>query len=248
MSADVTAYADMAEFYELVAEQQAARSGPLLRRSLEGAGPGPVVEIGAGTGRITEIIAQALPERSVLAVEPAAGMRAVLVSRLAADPALAARVTVSAQTAPDLTLPGRIGAAVVFGVAGHLDAGRRTTLWRRLRERLSPGGVIVVELMGVRSTRPLPEACQLRSRIGDLTYEWWVGGVPEREGAMRFTSRWRVLDDTGRVHREVHGGYLWHAVGVPELAAESGMRVEAMGGRTGSGLPEVAVLRTGSPS
>ena len=239
---DVGAYGDMAEFYELVAEQQAQRSGPLLRQALSRSrtGTGTLVEIGSGTGRITEIIADAVPAAEILAVEPAPGMRAVLTSRLAGP--LRSRVTVSTEAAPDLALPEQIRAAVVFGVAGHLDAEARTRLWGRLRERLVPGGVIVVELMGVRSNRPLPEACQLRSQVGDLAYEWWVGGTPETSGAMRFSSRWVVRDQAGAVIREVRGGYVWHAVGVEELARESGLQVEPLGGRTGSGLPEVAVL------
>nr|WP_269327471.1 class I SAM-dependent methyltransferase [Kineosporia mesophila] len=244
MNQEVSAYGDMAEFYELVAEQQAARSGPLLRQALSGLQdvPGTVVEIGAGTGRITEIIAESVPGAPILAVEPAPGMRAVLVSRLAADPGLLARVTVATDAAPDLALPERIRAAVVFGVAGHLDTDSRTRLWSRLRERLSPGGVIVVELMGVRGARALPEARQLRAGIGDHVYEWWVSGRAEEAGGMRFASRWTVSDQTGRVLREVRGGYLWHTVGMEELARESRLRVTALGGRTGSGLPEVAVL------
>lgn len=239
---DVVAYGDMAEFYELVAEQQSRRSGPLLRQALAGLAevPGEVVEIGSGTGRITEIIAEAVPGAPIRAVEPAAGMRAVLTSRLTGG--LRSRVTVCTDVAPDVDLPEAVRAAVVFGVAGHLAAPARRQLWQRLRERLSPGAVIVVELMGVRSSRPLPEACQLRARIGDLDYEWWVGADPAPEGAMRFSSRWVVRDGAGGVRREVHGGYLWYPVGVEQLAAESGMRVEPLGGRTGSGMPEVAVL------
>ncbi|GLY32365.1 class I SAM-dependent methyltransferase [Kineosporia sp. NBRC 101731] len=242
LNEDVSAYGDMAEFYELVAEQQAQRSGPLLREALAGltAEGGTAVEIGSGTGRITEIIAETVTDADILAVEPAPGMRAVLTSRLAGP--LGSRVTVSTDAAPDLALPEQIRAAVVFGVAGHLDASGRTRLWSRLRERLMPGGVVVVELMGVRSTRPLSEACQLRSRVGDLAYEWWVGGTPMDEGTMRFSSRWIVRDDRGRVTREVRGGYVWHAVGVEELVRESGMHVETLGARTGSGMPEVAVL------
>lgn len=240
----VRAYGDMAEFYELVAEQQAARSGPLLREALSRAGDqGTVVEIGAGTGRITEIIADCLPTGDLLAVEPAPGMRAVLTSRLAADPVLRRRVTVGTGSAPDLTLPEKVRAAVVFGVAGHLNSYQRRTLWRRLRERLAPGGVVVVELMGTRTDRELPEVCQLRSQVGDLTYEWMVGGTPLGEGTTRFTSRWVVRSADGEVVREVPGGYVWHSVGVPELSEESGMRVEPLGGRTGSGIPEMVVLR-----
>jgi len=233
----------MAEFYEIVADRQAASSGPALAAALAAVDPstGPVLEIGAGTGRVTEVIAAALPTAAIVAAEPSAVMRAVLTSRVAADEDLRRRVTVVDGAAPDLDLPEVISAAVVFGVAGHLDEPARVRLWSRLRHRLAPRGVIVVELMGVRQPREIPPALSLRDSIGRHDYEWWVSGTPGPGTLMRFTTTWRV-HRSGRLLREVSDTYDWYALDVDQLARESGMVCRPAAATTGAGTPEVVVL------
>jgi 16S rRNA A1518/A1519 N6-dimethyltransferase RsmA/KsgA/DIM1 with predicted DNA glycosylase/AP lyase activity len=54
-----------------------------------------ILEVGAGTGLITTLLADCTPAE-IFAAEPAAGMRAVLLSRLSSRPQLLARVTVLA--------------------------------------------------------------------------------------------------------------------------------------------------------
>lgn len=240
-------YGPMAEFYELVAERQAAVSGPLVTEALAGLGDidpaeGPIVEIGAGTGAITEVIADAVPDAAIVAAEPSAGMRAVIRSRLVDRPVLLPRVTVTNGAAPDLDLPDHLTAAVILGVAGHLDPEARIRLWSRLRARLAEGGVIVVELMGTRSARPLPPSRQLRATIGSHSYEWWVAGEPAGPETMRFTTRWLVGGADGTRRREVVSSHIWHHVDPGGLATESGMAVRPLGPPTGSGLPVAVVL------
>ncbi|MFY1632170.1 class I SAM-dependent methyltransferase [Solwaraspora sp. WMMB335] len=236
-------YSPVAEFYEMVAARQAASSGPALAAVLAGVDPtaGPVVEIGAGTGRVTEIIAAALPRARIVAVEPSAAMRAVLTSRVATDDTLRRRVTVVDAAAPDLPLPTTISAAVVFGVAGHLEEPARVRLWQRLRHRLAPGGVVVVELMGVRQPREIPPALSIRDSIGRHDYEWWVAGSPAGGDRMRFTTTWRVYR-TGQLVREVSDSYDWHTLDSVRLARESGMVSRPAAATTGAGAPEVVVL------
>jgi len=238
-------YSPVAEFYEMVAARQATSSGPALAAALTGVDPsaGPVVEIGAGTGRVTEIIAAALPSARIVAIEPSTAMRAVLTSRVAADDGLRQRVTVVDAAAPDLPLPATICAAVVFGVAGHLDEAARVRLWRLLRSRLAPGGVVVVELMGVRRPREIPSALSIRDSIGRHDYEWWVAGSPAGNDLMRFTTTWRVYR-SGQLVREVTDSYDWHTIDGDRLAHESGMVSRPAAAVTGAGAPEVVVLAT----
>ncbi|MEV7230820.1 class I SAM-dependent methyltransferase [Polymorphospora sp. NPDC051019] len=236
-------YSPMAEFYEMVATRQVASSGPALAAALSGidTAAGPVVEIGAGTGQVTEVIAAALPQARIEAAEPSSVMRAVLTSRVAADIDLRRRVTVTDGAAPDLPLPPVISAAVIFGVAGHLDEPSRVRLWNRLRQRLAPGGVVVVELMGVRQPRSIPPALSLRDSIGRHDYEWWVAGEPGSDTSMRFTTTWRVYR-SGRLLREVSDSYDWHTLDSARLAGESGMATRPAAAATGAGAPEVVVL------
>ncbi|RCG28579.1 class I SAM-dependent methyltransferase [Sphaerisporangium album] len=236
-------YSASAEFYEMVATRHTASSGPPLARVLAGVdvSHGPVLEIGAGTGRITEAIASALPEAEIVAAEPSATMRAMLTSRVARDPDLRRRVTVTDGAAQDLDLPERLSAVVIFGVAGHLTAAERVSLWRRLADRLPTGGVIVVELMGVSAPRVIPPVMSLRETIGRQTYEWWIGGEPAQGDAMRFTTVWKVLRD-GRTVREVSDEYDWHTFDVARLAREAGMTSRRVTEAGGQAIPEIGVL------
>jgi SAM-dependent methyltransferase len=236
-------YTPSAEFYDMVAVRHTASSGPPLARVLApiDTSHGPVLEIGAGTGRITEVIAATLPEAEIIAAEPSATMRAVLTARVARDPDLRHRVTVVDGSAQDLCLPDRLSAVVIFGVAGHLTMAERTALWRRLAQCLPAGGPIIVELMGVSAPRSIPPVMSLRETIGRQTYEWWIGGEPATGDAMRFTTTWKVLRD-GRTVREVSDSYIWHTVDVAQLGREAGMTTRRITEAGGQAVPEIGVL------
>ncbi|MGW3473801.1 class I SAM-dependent methyltransferase [Saccharopolyspora sp. NPDC000995] len=237
-------YTPTAEFYELVADRQVRSSGPPLRAVLSDVDvdAGVVLEIGAGTGRVTEVIADALPGARIVAAEPSPPMRAILTSRVAADDDLRERVTITAQSAPDLDLPPRLAAVVIFGVVGHLDASERTRLWRRVSERLVPGGIVVVELMGVRTSRQIPQTLSLTAQLGRQRYEWWVAGRPAGPDLMRFTNTWKVHRDDVLV-REVSDSYEWYAVDTELIAAESGLPTRPVPSVVSEvAPPELAVL------
>jgi len=248
-------YSPGAEFYDLVARRHTGAMAGVLAEALAPAGtpaggpgagpdadpdPGTVVELGAGTGRVTRLLADLVPGAPILAAEPSPVMRAVLRSRVHEDPALRHRVTIRPETAQEVALPDRIRAVVLIGVAGHLGSDDRADLWRRCLERLVPGGVVVVDLMGT-SARSLPPTRLLRERIGTQTYEWWTTAEPGRDGATRFTTRWLVLDGE-RTVREVRGGYEWHSLDPATLAREAGRPWTVLRGGVADAATELAVL------
>ncbi len=98
-----------------------------------------VIEIGAGTGLITEVIARATPAE-IYAVEPSLGMRSVLVSRLAQDPPALRRVTVLPCGALDVDVDEPVEAVVMISVLQSFSAAERVELWRVLARQLEPGG------------------------------------------------------------------------------------------------------------
>ena len=239
-------YTPSAEFFDLVAaEHTATASAPAVAALLADAdlSGGPVVDIGAGTGLVTEAVARARPDAEILACEPAVGMRAVLTSRVFSDPDLRSRVTVTADAAPGLELPDRVSAVLLCGVLGHLDADGRAGLWRRLNRRLAPGGLVVVELMQFEEPLTLPETRLATATAGRHRYEWSFGGAPDEteDGVMRLHSTWRVYrDDATEAEREVHDSYRWAPFGLKEVVAESGMTARALPTRPGA--PPLAVL------
>ncbi|MEU9891025.1 Gfo/Idh/MocA family oxidoreductase [Sphaerisporangium sp. NPDC051011] len=263
-------YAASAEFFDLVAAGHTATASiPAITEALAGVdlSEGPVVDIGAGTGLVTEAVARARPDAEILACEPVAGMRAVLTSRVFSDPHLRRRVTITADAAPELDLPDRVGAVLLCGVLGHLDEGRRRRLWERILPRLSPGGVVIVELMGLETPLVLPEARMATARAGRHRYEWWFSGVPDGafdggadgafdgvpdgaldgaldgapEGAMRLHTTWRVYRDGHDTPvREVRDSYRWIPFGLRRVAEESGLQVRELPTRPGA--PPLAIL------
>ncbi|GAB7045059.1 Gfo/Idh/MocA family oxidoreductase [Catenuloplanes indicus] len=235
----VSGYGPAAEFFDLAAREHAERSGPAVVAALAGidTGHGPILEIGAGTGLITEAVAAAFPDAAVIAAEPEPAMRAILTSRIDAVPALRDRVSVVAAVAEDLELPDRLSAAVLCGVLGHLDASARHALLTGLAERLPPGAPIVVELMGLTEPVQMPPTRLVTRHLGDQRYEWWMSGEPAGPGRMRLDTTWRVHHGE-RVVREVRDGYHWFTLSVRQVADEAGLTCEPL-----PGLPYAAVLR-----
>ncbi|MFH8530018.1 Gfo/Idh/MocA family oxidoreductase [Streptomyces tendae] len=244
--ASASPYTPSAEFFDLVAaEHTATASAPAVAALVADAdlSTGPVVDIGAGTGLVTEAVARARPDAEILACEPAVGMRAVLTSRVFSDPDLRSRVTVSADAAPDLDLPDQVSVVLLCGVLGHLDADGRARLWRRLNRRLAPGGLVVVELMQFEEPLALPEARLATATAGRNRYEWSFGAAPDEteDGVMRLHSTWRVYrEDATEAEREVHDSYRWEPFGLKDVVAESGMTARTLPTRPGA--PPLAVL------
>lgn len=236
-------YTASAEFYEMVAARHVRTSAGPLRTALAdvSTGHGPVVEIGAGTGRITEVIAAALPGAPIIAAEPSTPMRAMLTSRIFGDPGLRSRVTVRAEPAQHLVLPDRISAVVIFGVVGHLTKPERAALWRELGSRLPPGGPIIVEIMGTGSARSIPPFRMLQERIGDQTYEWWTQADPLHGAVLRWETTWKVLHD-GELVRSTHDAYEWENLSINQLAAEAGMGGRVISEPELPGAPEIGAL------
>ncbi|MDA5141314.1 Gfo/Idh/MocA family oxidoreductase [Streptomyces sp. AD681] len=244
--AGASPYTPSAEFFDLVAaEHTATASAPAVAALLADAdlSTGPVVDIGAGTGLVTEAVARARPDAEILACEPAAGMRAVLTSRVFSDPDLRSRVTVTADAAPDLDLPDQVSVVLLCGVLGHLDAAGRALLWQRLNRRLAPGGLVVVELMQFEEPLTLPETRLATATAGRHRYEWSFGAAPDEteDGVMRLHSTWRVYrEDATEAEREVHDSYRWEPFGLKDVVAESGMTARPLPTRPGA--PPLAVL------
>lgn len=229
-------YTPTAEFYDLVGVQRWTGSNPLLAAALKDidTGHGPVLDLGAGTGRATEVIARALPHARVHAVEPNPAMRTALTSRVVRDDDLRRRVTVVAGTAQQAELPDRLSAAVLCGVVGYLDRAERADLWRRLVPRLPAGAPIVVELMMISAPQSVAPMRVSATRLGEQDYEAWLSGEPCGPDRMRWSATWRVLRD-GETVREVDVTHEWYTFGLEDLAVETGLTAKRI-------TPELGVL------
>jgi SAM-dependent methyltransferase len=192
-------YAVTAEFYDLAMKPHRERLAPQLSEALSDADPaaGPVLDLGAGTGLSTVIVAEALPEAAIVALEPSRAMRSVLLSRLLADGDLRRRVTaLPFDLAAYLTKAGppeTLGGAVALGMMGHLEPSARAALWRMLGERLAPGAPAVIELQPPERPEEVPRTLHARTEVGELTYEGWSSASPTGPRSLRWTMTHRVL-------------------------------------------------------
>jgi len=144
--AEADSYAVSAEFYDILqAHEDDRRVRRLYGQAVARARLG-VLDIGAGTGRVTSM-SLAESGAAVHAVEPARAMRAVLMSRLAALPAKQrARVSVYPCTLDKADLHGIADVAICHNTIACLTPAARQTLWPSLSAALVPGGRLLLEL------------------------------------------------------------------------------------------------------
>jgi SAM-dependent methyltransferase len=156
-------------FYDLFHENGHV---PKVRRNLPPLLAGvrrSILEVGAGTGLITTSLADWTPAE-IFALEPSAGMRGVLLSRLSSRPELLSRVTVLSCDALSVRLDEPAEAVVMINVMYALEPDYRRQLWPVLAASLEPAGLLVFTWRdgGPPAPRPLQE---LESRqVGRHTY------------------------------------------------------------------------------
>jgi Methyltransferase domain len=128
-----------------------------------------ILEIGAGTGLITTSLAEWTPAE-IFALEPSAGMRGILLSRLSSRPELLDRVTVLPCDALSVTLGEPVEAAVMINVMYALEPDYRKRLWPVLAASLETAGLLVFTWRdgGPPAPRPLKEL--VSRQVGRHTY------------------------------------------------------------------------------
>lgn len=152
-------YGDAA-LYEATFRQQKHDVAYFVRLAQEHGGP--VLEYGAGAGRVTLALAAAGVE--VVAVDKSAAMLALLRERRAALPReQAARIRV---VSGDMKKKQGLGQfpliLATFNVVGHLETFEEMAQWlARVREHLAPGGLLVFDV-------PLPAPEELEAEDEEL--------------------------------------------------------------------------------
>jgi SAM-dependent methyltransferase len=208
-------YEVTAEFYDLLQATDFARIAERLLDRWLGDPQVGVLDIGAGTGLATALLARRVAV-TVHAVEPAASMRAVLLSRLAGHQDLLSRVRVHARTVDRVGLRDAADFALCLNTMSTLEPAERAAGLDALATAMVPGGVLVVQRP---PASPGPARADLPcwylggdvyggeiacTRTGDETVEW------------RFTYRVTRDDVTVREQVETFDGYL----ATPECFAE----------------------------
>ena len=174
-----------AEYDALVAAEDCERR---LRPALEAIAPlagATVLEVGAGTGRVTRLLLEA--GARVVATEPAPAMLALARRHIAALPAARCALAVADGRALPVR-PGWADVALAGWALGHLRAWHaaawRAAIARGLAEMeraLRPGGaLVVIETLGTGEERPRPPSPELAEY-----YAWLEGEQGMARAAIR---------------------------------------------------------------
>ncbi|MEO3799403.1 class I SAM-dependent methyltransferase [Nonomuraea sp. B1E8] len=170
-----------------------------------------ILEIGAGSGLITTSIADWTPAE-IFALEPSAGMRGMLLSRLNSRPELLKRVTVLPYDALSVDLDEPVEAMVMINVLYALDPDYRRRLWPVLATQLEPGGLLVFTWRDGGPPAPSPlEELEAR-QVGRHTYTI-LSEITESDGE-RCEARYvyRVTGNDKVISEEEIAGYAYRPV------------------------------------
>jgi SAM-dependent methyltransferase len=198
-------------FYDLLEENgHVAEIRRKLPPLLTGIGRS-VLEIGAGTGLITTLLADWTPGE-IFALEPSAGMRAVLLSRLSSRPELLKRVTVLPCDAMSVDLDEPAEAVVMINVMYALEPEYRQRLWPVLAAQLAPAGLLIFTWRagGPPAPRPLQELDS--RRVGRHTYTVLSEIVQSDEEAFRARYLYRVTEGQKVISEEEIIGHAYRPV------------------------------------
>ncbi len=229
-------YAATAGAYDLF--NAAARAGQMdaLRAWLPLVGPrtGPVLDVGAGSGLNVAEVLERVPGVEVLALEPSAAMRSLLLTRIAARPDWYSRVTVRPEDFFSAPLPQQIGGAVLLGVLGHFDPGERLALLAELADRLPVGGAALIDLQAPESPRRIEPFEFTAASVGQLTYKVIGEAWPHEGEVMRWRMSYLTLEgERVLVEETTEHRYRHPAVNdVVQEATSVGLALERLGQST----------------
>ncbi|RKS09149.1 hypothetical protein DFP74_4878 [Nocardiopsis sp. Huas11] len=222
MSSHHDDYAHSAEFIDvMIAGWWEAFGGHVAEAvaSMKGA-EGPVIDVGAGGGAGTRVLLDTLPEAEVIAVEPAPGLRAVLLSR-AADPVWSGgRVTVDGEDLLSARLPERFGGLLAMNVLGHFTPLQRARIWEMLAQRLAPGSVALVNLLPPQEPTTVERTMMSEFTVGRRDYRGWSAAEPTGPESVRWSMTYEVYEGGERV-RSTDVDYDWWVLTGEGLRAEA---------------------------
>ncbi|TDD24575.1 class I SAM-dependent methyltransferase [Nonomuraea diastatica] len=170
-----------------------------------------ILEIGAGTGLITTSIADWTPAE-IFALEPSAGMRGMLLSRLSARPELLKRVTVLPYDALSVDLDEPVEAMVMINVIYALEPDYRKRLWPVLATQLEPGGLLIFTWHDGGPPAPSPLKELEARQVGRHTYTILSEIIESDEERCKARYLYRIMENDKVISEEDTVGYAYRPV------------------------------------
>ena len=215
----MSGYAVTAQFYDAMASEQHGPVDAQISEALKGLETSgyPVVDIGAGTGLTTQVIARTLPEVEILAVEPDPAMRPAIMTRVWSDPDLRRRVSILPMSILTAPLPPVVSAAIASATLVHFSPQERERLWALLSARLSPAGRAVIEIQ-CPIAQDVPETCITTAQVGQVVYRGWASAQRIDESRQHWRIRYVAELDGVEIDRQCTEYVCWTASAEQVLA------------------------------
>lgn len=235
-----SAYGVTAQYYDPLTATAHAETERRIEAALAGldCAHGPVVDVGAGTGFTSVLIARTLPAAEILAVEPDPAMRPSLMTRVWSDPELRRRVTILPFEILAAPLPAQISGAVLSASLVHLAPSERTALWASLGGRLAASGRILVEVQCPQAD-DLEEAEAASAQVGRMTYRAWASARRVADDRQRWRMTYSASLDGVELVRETTSFDCWN-VSADAIVAEA-----AQAGLAGAIQGDLVILSLG---
>jgi trans-aconitate 2-methyltransferase len=170
-----------ARTYDRTSAPQQAWAVDVLERMAGVAADATILDVGCGTGRVTEQLATLVPRGRVLAIDASQEMVALAQQRLGA------RARVWRQDVLELDLPEPVDA--VFSTATLHWVRDHARLWPRLAGALRPGGMLEVQCGGAGNIARVREA--IEAAVAQVAPElagfspWTFAAPDETEASLR---------------------------------------------------------------
>ena len=163
-----------AHTYDIASEPQQAWGSEVLARLQGVARDATILDIGCGTGRVTESLLALVPRGRVLAIDASQDMVALARARLGD------RAEVSCQDVLELELNEPVDVIVSTAALHWVTDHER--MWARLARALRPGGMLEVQCAGARNIDRVRELIETVARdIATELVGWspWVFATPQ---------------------------------------------------------------------
>lgn len=215
-------YAEAGEFYDVVSDNEWKVRRKAFQEILMTLTDvdGDILDIGSGTGHGVVAAAEVLPDVDIFAVEPSPTMRTALLSRIMQTENLRQRVTVIPSTFETAEIPERLRAVLFLGCIGFMDDKARHNFWEKLAPHMTPGGIVLFDVMMINKPKPYPKMHLAEIPVGHNIYHVWLEGIPDGDLYEKWVATYQIIRDN-KILVEKVVEFPWRTLGLDDVACEA---------------------------